>query len=136
MFGSCAAVFVASAELTEPGGGSSVFVAAPASDGAISARTRRSGSAKVATRRFIRLRSRSSAAGFHSRRRARRAASLAAQPEVVENGRRDVAQGPLLALVGRLRAAADEEQRPEAVVGVERPVAAAARVARAAPVDR
>ena len=43
---------------------------------------------------------------------------------------------PLLALVGRLRAAADEEQRPEAVAGVEGAVAAAAGVGHAAPVDR
>src|ERR1700710_1729388 len=116
-FGSFAAVCVASAELTEPGGGSSVLVAAPANEGAARTRTRSSGSRSAAARRLIPI-------------------SSAIETEVCENGRRDVAQGPLLALVGRLRAAADEEQRPEAVVGVERPVATAADVARAAPVDR
>src|SRR6201991_4834994 len=128
-FGSFAVVCVASAELTSPGAGSSVFVAAPARDGFARARTRSSGRRSAAPRRFIALRPQTTDL-------IRGRISRAIETEVCENGRRDVAQGPLLALVGRLRAAADEEQRPEAVVGVEGAVAAAARVGRAAPVDR
>ena len=58
------------------------------------------------------------------------------QPEVLEDHRRHVAQRPLLALVRRLGPAADEEQRPERVAGVQRAVAAAAGVGDPAPVDR
>ena len=47
----------------------------------------------------------------------------------------DVAQRPLLARVRRVRAGAAPQQRAERVVGVQRPVRAAADVVRAAPVQ-
>ncbi len=54
---------------------------------------------------------------------------------MLEHDRRDVSKGPLGTKRGIVRAAADEEQRAEGVAGVQRAVAATARVAHAAPVD-
>ena len=43
------------------------------------------------------------------------------QSEVIEDGRRDVAQGPLVALAGVLGAAAAEQERAERVVASSEP---------------
>src|SRR3954454_603434 len=91
----------------------------------------------MAALRPLRRRSgRAAGRGARSPCRAPRGASgRGAEAEVLADDRRDVAQGPLLALACGLRAAADEQERPERVAPLQRPVAAAAGVGDAAPVD-